>query len=369
MMTQLHDLPQPVIAKVHGVATAAGCQLVAACDLAVAADDARFATPGVNIGLFCSTPMVPVQRAVGRKRALEMLLTGEMIDARTALDWGLSTVSCRPASSRPRSSRSPSESRQASAYVVALGKRAFYAQDALPEDAAYDLACAVMVDNALDRRRARRHACVPREAGSGVAESLAGVPGTRRRRHGAFAPFRHHAYARLWSGAFVSNIGTWMEPIALGIYVQESTHQAAWTGAVAAAAFVPIAFFGPLGGALADRFPRKALLITTTLVQMRAGRAAHVLFVAGQPVGPARHADRVRERHLRRARLPRVPGDPSRSRSRRRPPGRDRAVSAQYNLGRVVGPALAGIVIGRSAATRGPKPSTRSASSPSSRCC
>src|SRR5436189_242040 len=84
LMTRLHTIPQPVIAKVHGVATAAGCQLVAACDLAIASDDARFATPGVNIGLFCSTPMVPVARTIGRKRALEMLFTGDMIDARTA---------------------------------------------------------------------------------------------------------------------------------------------------------------------------------------------------------------------------------------------------------------------------------------------
>src|SRR5213079_2810158 len=87
MMETIHRLPQPVIAKVHGIATAAGCQLVAACDLAVAAEDARFATPGVRIGLFCSTPMVPVSRAVGRKRAMQMLLTGEMIDARTAAAW------------------------------------------------------------------------------------------------------------------------------------------------------------------------------------------------------------------------------------------------------------------------------------------
>src|SRR5436853_7007383 len=89
MMEMIHRVPQPVIAKVHGVATAAGCQLVAACDLAVATDDARFATPGVKIGLFCSTPMVPLSRAIGRKRALEMLLTGDLIDANTALEWGL----------------------------------------------------------------------------------------------------------------------------------------------------------------------------------------------------------------------------------------------------------------------------------------
>src|SRR5882757_6679899 len=89
VMLAIVSLPKPVIAQVHGVATAAGCQLVASCDLAVAADDARFATPGVNIGLFCSTPMVPVSRAVGRKRAMQLLLTGEPIDALTALEWGL----------------------------------------------------------------------------------------------------------------------------------------------------------------------------------------------------------------------------------------------------------------------------------------
>ncbi|HEX5672300.1 MAG TPA: enoyl-CoA hydratase-related protein, partial [Acidimicrobiia bacterium] len=89
MMEVIQEIPQPVIARVHGVAAAAGCQLVASCDLVVAAESSRFSTPGVKIGLFCSTPMVPVSRAVGRKRALEMLLTGEPIDARTAADWGL----------------------------------------------------------------------------------------------------------------------------------------------------------------------------------------------------------------------------------------------------------------------------------------
>jgi enoyl-CoA hydratase/carnithine racemase len=148
LMTRVHELPQPVIAKVHGVATAAGCQLVAACDLAVASDDARFATPGVNIGLFCSTPMVPVARSIGRKRALEMLFTGEMIDARTALEWGL--VNRVVAADRLDQEVDELARRiaSASAYVLALGKRAFYAQDQLPEDGAYDIAYEVMVDNA-----------------------------------------------------------------------------------------------------------------------------------------------------------------------------------------------------------------------------
>src|SRR5690349_23446895 len=97
MMEAIHRAPQPVIARVHAVATAAGCQLVAACDLAVAAEGARFATPGVKIGLFCSTPMVPVCRAVGRKRAMQMLLTGEPIDAGTAHDWGLVNTVVAPA--------------------------------------------------------------------------------------------------------------------------------------------------------------------------------------------------------------------------------------------------------------------------------
>jgi enoyl-CoA hydratase/carnithine racemase len=148
LMTRVHELPQPVIAKVHGVATAAGCQLVAACDLAVASDDARFATPGVNIGLFCSTPMVPVARSIGRKRALEMLFTGEMIDARTAVEWGL--VNRVVAADRLDAEVDELARRIASAspYVLALGKRAFYAQDQLPEAGAYEIACEVMVDNA-----------------------------------------------------------------------------------------------------------------------------------------------------------------------------------------------------------------------------
>ncbi len=100
MMKAIHELPQPVIARVHRVATAAGCQLVAACDLAVASTEAKFATPGVKIGLFCSTPMVELSRAVGRKRALEMLLTGTPIDAHTAADWGLVNRVVAPEDSR-----------------------------------------------------------------------------------------------------------------------------------------------------------------------------------------------------------------------------------------------------------------------------
>jgi enoyl-CoA hydratase/carnithine racemase len=149
MMQALHALPQPIIAKVHGVATAAGCQLVAACDLAIAADNARFATPGVNIGLFCTTPSVPLVRAVGRKRALEMLFTGEMIDAPTALEWGLVNRVVPVDDLDNTVVELATRIASASSHVLALGKRAFYAQEGLTEDAAYSVASPVMVQNAL----------------------------------------------------------------------------------------------------------------------------------------------------------------------------------------------------------------------------
>jgi enoyl-CoA hydratase/carnithine racemase len=148
LMTRLHTIPQPAIAKVHGVATAAGCQLVAACDLAIAADNARFATPGVNIGLFCATPMVPISRTIGRKRVLEMLFTGEMIDAVTALEWGLVNRAVPADQLEAAVVELAERIAQSSASVLALGKRAFYEQEGISERAAYGLACAVMVDNA-----------------------------------------------------------------------------------------------------------------------------------------------------------------------------------------------------------------------------
>jgi len=149
MMQAIHAVPQPVIAKVHGIATAAGCQLVAACDLAVAAEGTRFATPGVKIGLFCSTPMVPVSRAVGRKRAMEMLLTGEPIDARTALDWGL-VNRVVPAEGLEAAVVELVESiARSSPYTIGVGKRAFYAQVDEDEDDAYEQCAVVMTDNAL----------------------------------------------------------------------------------------------------------------------------------------------------------------------------------------------------------------------------
>jgi enoyl-CoA hydratase/carnithine racemase len=149
MMQTIHELAQPVIAKVHGIATAAGCQLVAACDLAVAAEGARFATPGVKIGLFCSTPMVPVSRAVGRKRALQMLLTGEPIDAATALDWGLVNDVVPPEKLEPAVQALVEAITRSSAYTVATGKHAFYAQIDRTEDEAYDHCGPVMAENAL----------------------------------------------------------------------------------------------------------------------------------------------------------------------------------------------------------------------------
>jgi enoyl-CoA hydratase/carnithine racemase len=149
LMETIHQVPQPVIAKVHGVATAAGCQLVAACDLAVASDDARFGTPGVKIGLFCSTPMVPLSRAIGRKRALEMLLTGQLIDAWTALHWGL-VNRVVPAEQLGIAVGELVEAvSRSSPLTVAIGKEAFYAQVELDEHRAYDLTKSVMAMNSL----------------------------------------------------------------------------------------------------------------------------------------------------------------------------------------------------------------------------
>lgn len=149
MMQTLTRLPQPAIARVHGIATAAGCQLVAMCDLAVAADGATFATPGVNIGLFCSTPAVGVARNVGRKRAMEMLLTGEPVDARTACAWGLvnRVVPKEELDVEVRRLADTLSSRSAAA--IRLGKESFYRQIDRSLEAAYDLASETMACNAL----------------------------------------------------------------------------------------------------------------------------------------------------------------------------------------------------------------------------
>ncbi|HEY1340515.1 MAG TPA: enoyl-CoA hydratase [Bryobacteraceae bacterium] len=149
LMTKIQAIPQPVIAEVQGIATAAGCQLVATCDLAVAAEEAAFATPGVKIGLFCTTPMVALTRAVGRKRALQMLMTGELVDARTAADWGLINQAVPLAELWPASRRMAAKVAEASSLVVGLGKQAFYTQIDLDQPKAYAYAKEVMSMNAL----------------------------------------------------------------------------------------------------------------------------------------------------------------------------------------------------------------------------
>jgi enoyl-CoA hydratase/carnithine racemase len=148
LMDTIHAIPQPVIAQVEGIATAAGCQVVAACDLAVASEDARFGTPGVRIGLFCSTPMVPLSRAIGRKRALDMLLTGRVIDAATAFDWGLVNRVAPADAVRDEVGAIVEAVAQTSPLTVGIGKEAFYAQVELDEHRAYDLTKAVMAMNA-----------------------------------------------------------------------------------------------------------------------------------------------------------------------------------------------------------------------------
>jgi len=148
MMNAIHELPQPVIARVHGIATAAGCQLVAACDLAVCSRDAKFATPGVKIGLFCSTPMVEVSRAVGRKRALELLLTGAPIDADTAADWGLVNRVVEPDALQPATLELASRIAAASPLTIGIGKRAYYSQIDLDLAGAYEQCQDVMSRNA-----------------------------------------------------------------------------------------------------------------------------------------------------------------------------------------------------------------------------
>jgi enoyl-CoA hydratase/carnithine racemase len=147
MMVALTRLPQPVIARVHGIATAAGCQLVSMCDLAVAADTAAFALPGVNIGVFCSTPAVGVVRNVGRKRAMEMLLTGDLIDAPTALSWGLVNRVVPSADLDAAVQRFVDAITARSAATIALGKQAFYRQVELPIERAYETTSETMACN------------------------------------------------------------------------------------------------------------------------------------------------------------------------------------------------------------------------------
>jgi enoyl-CoA hydratase/carnithine racemase len=149
LMMKIQAIPQPVIAEVQGVATAAGCQLVATCDLAIASAEAAFATPGVRIGLFCTTPMVALSRAVGRKRALQMLLTGEMVDAATAAEWGLINSVAPAAELQAETRKLAARVAEASTLTVSLGKQAYYTQIDLDQPKAYAYAKEVMSMNSL----------------------------------------------------------------------------------------------------------------------------------------------------------------------------------------------------------------------------
>jgi len=149
LMESIQRIPQPVIAEVGGIATAAGCQLVATCDLAIASSAAKFATPGVKIGLFCTTPMVALTRAIGRKRAMEMLLTGDCIDASTAAEWGLVNRVVAPEELEAATHALARRIADASSLVVGLGKSAFYTQIDLDQAKAYAFAKEVMSMNAL----------------------------------------------------------------------------------------------------------------------------------------------------------------------------------------------------------------------------
>jgi enoyl-CoA hydratase/carnithine racemase len=151
MMQQIVNLPQPVVAAVQGSASAAGCQLVASCDLAVASSAAKFATPGVDIGLFCSTPMVALSRNVSRKAAMEMLLTGDMVTAEDAVRIGLINRSVAPGEERNAALTFAQQIASKSSYVVKIGKQAFYRQAEMPLAEAYRYATQVMTENMLAR--------------------------------------------------------------------------------------------------------------------------------------------------------------------------------------------------------------------------
>jgi len=162
LMMRIIALPKPVIAEVDGMATAAGCQLVASCDLAIASTASRFATPGVNIGLFCSTPMVALSRAVGRKQAMEMLLTGAPVDAERAVVLGLINRAVPAAELRPAVDALAASIAAKSPLTVAIGKEAFYRQAEMPLAEAYRYTAEIMVRNMLAR-----------DAGEGIDAFLA----------------------------------------------------------------------------------------------------------------------------------------------------------------------------------------------------
>lgn len=149
LMEAVQSIPQPVIAQVHGIATAAGCQLAATCDLVVAEEGARFGTPGVKIGLFCSTPMVAITRVIGQKRAMQLLLTGVPIDAATAADWGLVNEVVPADQLQGRTRELARQIATASSVVTGIGKEAFYAQISRDQHSAYEYTKTVMTMNAL----------------------------------------------------------------------------------------------------------------------------------------------------------------------------------------------------------------------------
>jgi enoyl-CoA hydratase/carnithine racemase len=149
LMEKLQSIPQPVIAEVQGIATAAGCQLVASCDLAIASEQASFATPGVRIGLFCTTPMVALTRAIGRKRAMQMLLTGEPVDAATAAEWGLVNRVVPAQDLKSETRKLACRIAEASGVTVAIGKQAFYTQIDLDQSKAYGYAKEIMTMNLM----------------------------------------------------------------------------------------------------------------------------------------------------------------------------------------------------------------------------
>jgi enoyl-CoA hydratase/carnithine racemase len=151
MMQQIVSLPQPVIAAVQGVASAAGCQLIASCDLAIASRNAGFATPGVNIGLFCSTPMVALSRNVARKHAIEMLLTGEIVPAEKAAAIGLVNEVVEPGREREQAMALARSIASKSSHVIGIGKAAFYRQAELPLAEAYAYASEIMTENMMAR--------------------------------------------------------------------------------------------------------------------------------------------------------------------------------------------------------------------------
>jgi enoyl-CoA hydratase/carnithine racemase len=151
MMQMIVNLPQPVIASVHGPASAAGCQLVASCDLAIASSAAKFATPGVDIGLFCSTPMVALSRNVARKHAMEMLLTGDMVEANEAMRIGLINRVVATGEERQAAVVLAKQLASKSSYVLKIGKQAFYRQAEMGLAAAYAYASEVMTENMMAR--------------------------------------------------------------------------------------------------------------------------------------------------------------------------------------------------------------------------